>query len=146
LPYEVVTDASDLGLGGVLLQEGHPVAFESRKLNSAELNYQTTEKEMLAVVHALRVWRCYLEGADFTVYTDHVSNTYFRPQPNLSQRQARRSEFLQRFGAFEWKYRKGAKNVADALSRRDVAGSVWRFCRAAQFPVVGTAGSVAAGH
>jgi hypothetical protein len=114
LPYEVVTDASVLGLGGVLLQEGHHVAFESRKLNSAELNYQTTEKEMLAVFHALRVWRCYLEGADFTVYTDHVSNTYFQTQPNQSGRQARWSEFLQRFGAFEWKYRKGAKNVADA--------------------------------
>jgi hypothetical protein len=116
LPYEVVTDASNLGLGGVLLQEGHPVAFESRKLNSAELNYQTTEKEMLSVVHALRVWCCYLEGAEFTVYTDHVSNTYFQTQPNLSRRQARWSEFLQRFGAFKLKYRKGAKNVADALS------------------------------
>jgi hypothetical protein len=55
LPYEVVTDASNLGLGGVVLQEGQPVAFESRKLNDAELNYQTTEKEMLAVVYALRV-------------------------------------------------------------------------------------------
>jgi hypothetical protein len=53
---------------------------------------------------------------------------------------------LQRFGAFEWKYRKGAKNVADALSRRDVAGSDWRFCRAAQFQVIGTAGTVATGH
>jgi hypothetical protein len=89
LPYEVVMDASDLGLGGVLLQEGQPVAFESRKLNDAELNYQTTEKDMLAVVHALRVWRCYLEGAEFTVYIDHVSNTYFQTQPNLSRRQAR---------------------------------------------------------
>jgi hypothetical protein len=75
-------------VGAVLLQEGHPVAFESRKLNSAELNNQTTEKEMLALVHVVRVWRCYLEGANFTVYTDHVSNTYFQTQPNLSQRQA----------------------------------------------------------
>jgi hypothetical protein len=87
-----------------------------------------------------------IEGAEFTMYTDHVSNTYFQTQPNLSRRQARWSEFLQRFGTFEWKYRKGSKNVADALSRRDVAGSVWRFCRAAQFQVVGTAGAVAAGH
>jgi hypothetical protein len=146
LPYDVVTDASDLGLRAVLLQEGHPVAFGSMKLNSTELNYQTTEKEMLAVVHALCVWRCYLEGADFTVYTDHVSNAYFQTQSNLSRRQARWSEFLQRFEAFEWKYSKGAKNVADALSRRDVAGSVWRFCRAAKFPVVGTAEAIAAGH
>jgi hypothetical protein len=83
LPYDVVTNAFDLSLGAVLLQEGHPVACESRKLNSAELNHQTTEKEMLAVVHALCVWWCYLEGANFTVYTDHVSNTYFQTQPNL---------------------------------------------------------------
>jgi hypothetical protein len=143
LPYEVVTDASDLGLGAVLLQKGHHVAFESRKLNSAQLNYNVTEKEMLAVVHALRVWRCYLEGADFIVYTDHVSNTYLQTQPNLSRRQARWSEFLQRFGAFEWKYRKAASNVADALSRRDVAGS---YVRAARLIVVSTAGAVAAGE
>jgi hypothetical protein len=128
----------------VLLQEGHPVAFESRKLNSAELNYNVTEKEMLAVVHALRVWWCYLEGADFTVYTDHVSNTFFQTQPNLSRRQARWLEFLQGFGNFEWKYRKGASNVADALSRRDVAESVWRYCRAARLIVVGTAEAIAA--
>jgi hypothetical protein len=96
-----VTDAFDLGLGAVLLQKSHHVAFESRKANSAKLNKKVTEKEMLAVVHALRVWRCYLEGADFTVYTDHVSNTFFQTQPNLSRQQARWSEFLQRFENFE---------------------------------------------
>jgi hypothetical protein len=70
LPYDVETDASDLGLGAVLLQEGHPVDFESRKLNSAKLYYLTTEKDMLVVVHARRVWRCYLKGADFMVYSE----------------------------------------------------------------------------
>ena len=118
-PYEVVVDASDLGLGGVLLQDGHPVAFESRKLIPAELNYTTTEKEMLAVVHALRVWRCYLEGTEFTVFTDHVSNTFFQTQPCLSRRQARWSEYLQRFGVSKWEYHKGGRNVADALSRTE---------------------------
>src|SRR3569623_267992 len=122
-PYEVITDASDYGLGAVLLQEGYPIAFESRKLNSAELNYTVTEKEMLAVVHALRVWRCYLEGAQFTVFTDHVSNTFFQTQPSLSRRQARWSEFIQRFGVFKWEYLKGERNVADALSRGDVTAS-----------------------
>jgi hypothetical protein len=119
--YREVTDASDIGLGGVLLQEGHPIAYESRKLNSAEQNYTTTEREILAVVHALRVWRCYLEGVYFEVETDHKCNTFFQSQPNLARRQARWSEFPQRFGKFKWDYCPGEQNVADALSRRDVA-------------------------
>jgi hypothetical protein len=119
--YRVVTDASDIGVGGVLLQEGHPIAYESRKLNSVEQNYTTIEREMLAVVHALRVWRCYLEGVYFEVETDHKCNTFFQSHPNLSRRQARWLEFLQRFSKFKWEYRPGEQNVVDVLSRRDVA-------------------------
>jgi ribosomal protein L31 len=122
--YRVVTDASDIRLGGVLLLEGHLIADESRKLNSAEQNYTTTEREMLAVVHALRVWRCYLEGVYFEVEMDHKCNTFFQSQSNLLRRQARWSEFLQRFGKFKWDYRPGEQNVADVLSRRDVATSL----------------------
>lgn len=119
-PYEVVTDASTVGLGAVLLQDNRPVAFESRKLSDAEKNYHTTEQEMLAVIHALKTWRCYLEGATFTVVTDHVSNTFFQTQPSLSRRQTRWSEFLQRFRPFDWSYRAGRNNVADPLSRYPV--------------------------
>ena len=118
-PFTVVTDASIVGLGAVLLQDEHPVAFESRKLSPAEVRYTTTEQEMLAVVHALRTWRCYLEGVQFTVVTDHNPITFFSTQQTLSRRQARWLETLSSF-TFEFKYRPGRTNVADPLSRQPV--------------------------
>ena len=54
-PFKIHTDASDRAIGGVLVQEGHPIAFESRKLSDAEQNYLTHEKEMTAVVHYLGI-------------------------------------------------------------------------------------------
>jgi hypothetical protein len=87
-PFELVSDASGVGLGAVLLQDGRLMAFESRKLLPAEQNYSVTKQEMLGVIHALKTWRCYLEGSDFTVVTDHCPNTFFDTQVNLSRRQA----------------------------------------------------------
>ncbi|RVW21226.1 Transposon Tf2-2 polyprotein [Vitis vinifera] len=120
LPFEVQTDASDRALGGVLVQEGHPVAFESRKLNNAEQRYSTHEKEMTAVVHCLRQWRHYLLGSIFTVVTDNVANTFFKTQKKLSPRQAGWQEFLADFN-FEWLHRPGRHNtVVDVLSRKEL--------------------------
>ncbi len=118
--FELVSDACDEGIGAVLLQGKRPVAFESRKLIPAELNYTTTEKECLAVIHALKVWRCYLEGQPkerLTIVTDHNPLIHLPKQPVLSRRMARWSEYLQRF-TFNWKYRSGRINVADPVSRR----------------------------
>ncbi|OMO75693.1 reverse transcriptase [Corchorus capsularis] len=116
-PLEVETDASDFALGGVLLQEGHPVAFESRKLNEAERKYTAQEKELLAVVHCLRVWRHYLLGSKFVVRTDNTAVIHFLTQPKLTAKQARWQEMLAEFDyAFEHKSEK-TNQVADAFSR-----------------------------
>ncbi|KAL2223627.1 UNVERIFIED_CONTAM: Transposon Tf2-12 polyprotein [Sesamum indicum] len=114
----VETDASDFALGGVLMQDGHPVAFESRKLKDVERRYSVHEKELLAVVHCLRLWRHYLLGSHFVVRTDNTAVSHFMSQPKLTSRQARWQELLSEFH-FVLEYRAGSSNhVADALSRR----------------------------
>ena len=121
-PFEVVADACGFGIGAVLLQEGRPVAFESRGMTPAECNYHIGEQELLAVVHAMRTWRCYLEGVKCTVVTDHNPITYLQTQPVLSRRQARWSEYLQMYD-FKRLYRPGRCNVADPLSRLPLQGA-----------------------
>ncbi|KAK8579198.1 hypothetical protein V6N12_069527 [Hibiscus sabdariffa] len=103
---------------GVLLQNGHPVAFESRKLNGTKSRYTTQEKELLALIHCLRAWRHYLLGMRFVVRIDNIVASHILTQPKLSARQARWQEFLAEFD-FEFEHKAGKKNqVADALTRR----------------------------
>ncbi|XP_061956833.1 uncharacterized protein LOC133678522 [Populus nigra] len=122
--FEVHTGASDKAVGGVLVQEGHPVAFESRKLSEAEQKYSAHEKEMATVVHCLGVWRVYVLGPKFVVKTDNLANTFFKTQKKLSQRQARWQEFLAEYD-FMWEHKLGRHNqVADALSRCEVLANL----------------------
>ena len=88
LPFEVQTDASNKALDRVLVQDGHPVEFESRRLKVAEQRYSTQEKEMTTVVHYLQQWRHYLLDGIFTMVTDNVGNTFFKTHKKLSVRQA----------------------------------------------------------
>ncbi|CAI7844332.1 unnamed protein product, partial [Closterium sp. NIES-53] len=109
-PFEVVTDASDIANG---LQ---PITYESQKLHSSENNYPIHDREMLAIVHAFKVWRCYLTGADVTVRTDHKSLQYLRAQPHLNPRQFRWLDFLESNFHYTVTYKKGVSNIADALT------------------------------
>lgn len=118
----VTTDASNLGTGAVLSfgptwKTARPVAFESKQLNDAERNYPTHDKEMLAIVRALKKWRTDLLGATFEVYTDHKTLEFFNRQRDLSKKQLRWSEFLADYD-YTINYIRGEDNtVADALSR-----------------------------
>jgi transposase InsO family protein len=117
--FEVITDASEdaKAIGAVLVQNGHPVAYESKKLNVHQLNYSVHDKEMCAIMHALERWRPFLLGQHFKVYTDHRSLVHFKTQSNLNQRQLRWQEKAADYD-MEILYKPGKENVvADALSR-----------------------------
>jgi len=116
--FTVISDASIIATGAVLLQDGRVIAYTSRKLSPAEVNYGTGEQELLGVITALKEWRCYLEGSpNVTLVTDHNPNTWLENIAIPSRRQARWIEFLSRFH-YEWKYIKGRTNVADPISRQ----------------------------
>ncbi|KAJ9534690.1 hypothetical protein QJQ45_013074 [Haematococcus lacustris] len=116
-PFTVWTDASLLGTGGVLMQDGRVVAFTSKKLTPAQVRYTTGEQELLAIVRALQEWRCYLDGAaGVTIVTDHNPLVYLASQQNLSRRMARWVELMSRF-KYEIMHKPGAVNVADPISR-----------------------------
>ena len=131
MDYVVCTDASKEGVGGVLMQEGKVIAYESRKLKEHEQKYSAYDLELTAVIHALKMWRHYLLGRKFLLLIDHHSLTNYFSQATLNARQGRWADFLSGFD-FEIKHLKGKENrVADALSRKvqclcELSVSKWR--------------------
>ncbi|KAJ1036971.1 hypothetical protein NDA10_007652 [Ustilago hordei] len=124
LPTRLETDASDFAIAGVLKQEHegrwHPVAFYSRKMSSAEKNYEIHDKELLAVVACLTQWRHMLAGLpnQLVILTDHEALKYFKSQRRITGRQARWAILLADFD-FILQYRPGDKGgEPDAFTRR----------------------------
>ena len=116
--FVVFSDASLVGLGCVLMQEGKVVAYAARQLKIHEQNYAAHDLELAAMVFALQIWRHYLYGAQFEVYTDHQSLKYIFTQKDLNLRQRRWIEYLKDYD-FQILYHPGKANVvADALSRK----------------------------
>ncbi|KAI3687110.1 hypothetical protein L1987_80801 [Smallanthus sonchifolius] len=115
----VYCDASNQGLGCVLMQRGKVIAYASRQLKIHEKNYTTHDLELGAVVCALKIWRHYLYGTKCVVFTDHKSLQHIFNQKELNMRQRRWVELLNDYDC-EIRYHPGKANVvADALIRKD---------------------------
>lgn len=116
--FVVCTNLCKRGLGGVLMQEGWVVCYESTKLNEQEQNYVTHDLELEAIIHALNMWRHYLLGRKFVLMITHNRLRFLFDQLNLNVRYARWLATISEF-EFEIRYVKGNENmVANALSRR----------------------------
>ena len=123
-PFIVMTDASLIASGGVLIQQDsngdlHPCAYLSQTFSPTEQNYDIYDRELLAVIHALKHWRHYLQGTahPITLLTDHKNLTYICQPQKLSRRQARWMMFLQDFDLHFVHIPGSAMGPADALSR-----------------------------
>lgn len=116
--FHLTTDASNYALGAVLEQDNKPIIFISRTLTKAEEHYATNEKEMLAIIWALKSLRNYLYGsASIKIYTDHQPLTYALSNKNTNSKLKRWKAILEEYN-YELKYKPGSSNiVADALSR-----------------------------
>jgi hypothetical protein len=115
--FVVETDAYDSGIGAVLMQDQHPIAFLSKPLSKQHLSLSIYDKEFLALLLAVERWRPYLQRAEFLIKTGHHSLCYLDDQQLQSQLQRKAMAKLMGL-RFRIVYRKGAENLAaDALSR-----------------------------
>ena len=124
--FFVVCDASDIGVGAVLMQKHeevlHPVEFWSKKFQKHELHWHVSEKELVSIVWSLEKWESYLLGKYFEVYTDHRNLVELQKQynaENVAQKLSRWFIRLQQFD-FQAHYIKGVMNVAADYLSRDV--------------------------
>jgi len=76
--FEIECDASNVGIGVVLLQEGHPIAYFSEKLKGSHLNYFTYDKELYALVRTLQTWQHYFLSKEFVIHSDHESLKFLK--------------------------------------------------------------------
>jgi len=122
-PFTLITDASDYATGSILEQDdvlgrSHPVAFYSKSLQPAKRNYEIHDKELLAIIHALKHFRHYLQGSahQTKIFSDHANLKYFTTKQTLTCRQVQWSLFL---GTFDYVIipKPGKINKVDALSR-----------------------------
>ncbi|GJV64843.1 putative reverse transcriptase domain-containing protein [Tanacetum coccineum] len=117
--FMVYYDASEIGLGYVLMQRGKVIAYAFRQLKFHEENYTTHDLDLGAVVFALNIWRQYLYGTKSVIYTDHKSLQHIFSQKELNMRQGRWIELFSDYDC-EIQYHPGKANVvAGALSRKE---------------------------
>jgi hypothetical protein len=115
--FVIETDASDRGIGAVLSQNGHPIAFYSKALGVNNSKLSTYEKEFLAILMAVDKWRCYLQRGSFVIRSDHKSLSHLQDQSLATDLQKKAMAKLAGL-QFTVQYKKGSENkAADALSR-----------------------------
>ena len=116
--FEIYSHASYQGLGCFLMQHGQIIAYASQQLKSHEANYPTHDLELAAVVFALKIWRHYLYGETFLIFTDHKSLKYLMNQNELNMWQRRWVELHKDYNCTIEYHPDKANIVADALNRK----------------------------
>ena len=118
IPFTIQCDASGIGVGAVLMQQGRPLAYMSQAIHGKALQLSTYEKELMALVLAVKKWRSYLLGHNFKIQTDQQSLKYLLEQKMGTPLQ---QQWITKLLGYEFvvEYKQGKENkVADALSRK----------------------------